>query len=218
MDESLVTSYSAYYRREAKGLSEIDPALRDFFYEHRCMVRPAAEYYVLFYAFERGETVVGKDRFLQLKAALAQGMKDHAERFYAYRKRLRKDLDHWLGLHRFYPQCIDFIAKRRHPFFIVTNKDRDSVVTLSRHHGYLDRVIEIYSREIAINKRILLEKLIEDYRLNPLTHRIVFVDDHEGTLGEVKGLPLDLYLAAWGYARDCESSSFRLIYSLGELP
>jgi phosphoglycolate phosphatase-like HAD superfamily hydrolase len=218
MDESLLTSHNAYFQAEAKSVSEIDPAIRDFFYKHRYLVRPATEYYVLYYAFERGKTVVGKDRFLQLKTGLKPEMKDHAERFYACRKRLKRDLDYWLGLHRLYPECIDFLERRNHRFFIVTNKDRDSVVALSRHHGYLNRVIEIHSREIGINKRILLEKLIEDHGLNPLTHRIVFVDDHEGTLGEVQQLPLELYLAAWGYTKALESRSFKLIHTLGELP
>ena len=219
MDESLITSYNAYFGGgEAKNVSEIDPALRSFFYEHRYLVRPAEEYYVLFHAFQKGETVVGKDRFLQLKGVLAQEMKEHGKRFYAYREQFRKDLDHWLSLHRVYPQCLDFVEKRKHSFFIVSNKDRDSIVTLARHHGYLDRIVEIYSREIAIKKKNLLEKLIGDHGLNPLTHRIVFVDDHEGTLGELKDLPVDLYLAGWGYTGTPLSSSFKLIHSLDELP
>jgi phosphoglycolate phosphatase-like HAD superfamily hydrolase len=218
MDESLLTSYNAYFQREAKSVSEIDPAIRDFFYEHRYLVRPGMEFCALFYAFERGERIVGEDRFLQLKAALTREMKDYAESFYAYRKRFKKDMAYWLGLHRLYTECLDFLEQRNHRFCIVTNKDRDSVVALARHHGYLNRIIEIYSREIGINKRELLEKLIENHGLNPSTHRIIFVDDHEGTLGELRELPLELYLAAWGYTRTLESSSFRLIHSLGELP
>jgi phosphoglycolate phosphatase-like HAD superfamily hydrolase len=218
MDESLITSYNAYFGGEAKSVSEIDSTLRDFFYAHRYLVRPAGEYHLLFHAFQRGETVIGKDRFLQLKAAHAQEMKDHAERFYAYRKRFQKDLRSWERLHRVFPQCIDFLEKRRHPFFIVTNKDKDSVLTLARHGGFLDRIIEIYSREMSIDKRLLMEKLMKDHGLNPSTHLIVYVDDHEGTLGEMKDLPLDLYLASWGYTGKPESSSFRLIQSLSELP
>jgi phosphoglycolate phosphatase-like HAD superfamily hydrolase len=218
IDECLLTSYNAYFQEEVKNLSEIDPAVRKFFYEHRYLIRPAMEYYALFYAFERGETVVGKDRFLQLKAGLAHEMKDLAERFYVCRKRLKKDLDYWLGLHRVYPECVDFLAQRKQRFFIVTNKDRDSVVALSRHHGYLNRIIEIYSREIALNKKILLEKLITDYGLDPSTHRIFYIDDHAGTLDSVRKLPLELYLAAWGYTTEPESSSFRLIHTLNELP
>jgi phosphoglycolate phosphatase-like HAD superfamily hydrolase len=218
LDESLVTSYSAYFNREAKSVSEIDPALRDFFYEHRYLVRPAGEYYLLFYAFQRGETFIGKERFLQLKITLAQEMTAHAERFYAYRKRLQKDQDYWLSLHRFYPQCIDFLEKRRNPFFIVTNKDRISVVTLAKRFGFIDRIIEIYSKEISVDKKILMEKLIRDHGIDPTTHPIVYVDDHEGTLGEMRELPLDLYLASWGYTGKPQSSPFRLIQSLGELP
>jgi phosphoglycolate phosphatase-like HAD superfamily hydrolase len=218
MDESLITSYSAYFGTEAKGVAQIDPVLRDFFYQHRYLVRPAEEYYALYQAFENGETVVGKDRFLELKAALSEGMKKHAERFYAYRKKLREQMDSWLGLHKFYPECADFLEKRNDKFFIVSNKDRDSIVLLARRHGYLDRIIDIYSREIAIDKKILLENLIEDRGLDPQTHRIIFVDDHEGTLNELKELPLDLYQAAWGYINDRESGSFRLIHNLNELP
>lgn len=218
MDDSLLTSYNAYFQRETKSVTEIDPALRNFFYKHRYLVRPAEEYYVLYHAFEKGERVVGEDRFLELKAGLTREMKDHAERFYACRKRAKQDLNHWLGLHRLYPECADFLDRRKDGFFIVTNKDRDSVVALARHHGYLNRVTEIYSREIGINKRELLEKLMESHGLNPSTRRIIFVDDHQGTLGELKMLSIDVYLAAWGYTKAVESTTFRLIHTLGELP
>jgi|GEM_PF-1997329 len=218
LNESLLTSYNAYFKRDAKSVAEIDPAVRDFFYKHRHLVRPAGEYYVLFYAFEKGETVVEQDRFLQLKAGLMREMNDHAERFYASRQRFKQDLDSWLGLHRLYPECIDFLEQRSHRFFIVSNKDRESVVALSRHHGYSNRIIEIYSKEMGTDKRILLNKLIEDQGLNPSTCRIVFVDDHAGTLGEVRQLPLELYQAAWGYTGRLESEAIRSIRSLDELP
>jgi FMN phosphatase YigB (HAD superfamily) len=218
MDESLVMSYSAYFSQSVKSVSEIDPDLRDFFREHRHMVRPAEEYYILYYAYERGERVIGPDRFARLKADLAEKMKTLADRFYAYRVRLRKDLDYWVGLHRPYSQCSGFLEKREQPFFIVTNKDRDSVVALARHYGYSDRIAGIYSREMAIKKTVLLEKLFEERGLSPSTSRIVFVDDHEGTLTELKTMPLDLYLAAWGYTRGLNSGAFRLIHSLDELP
>ena len=218
LDESLLTSYNAYFKRDARCVAEIDPALRDFFYTHRYLVRPAGEYYVLFHAFEKGETVVEEDRFLQLKPGLERERKDLAERFYAYRQRFKEDLDYWLELHRLYPECIDFLEQRSHRFFIVSNKDRESVAALSRHHGYLNRIIKIYSREMGTDKRILLQKLIEDQRLNPATNRIVFVDDHAGTLSEVQQLPIELYQAAWGYTGRLEADSFRSIHSLDELP
>jgi len=218
MDESLVTSYGAYFGTAVTSVAEIDPALRDFFYEHRYMVRPAEEYYTLYYAYERGERAVGKDRFARLKAELAKEMKEHARRFYAYRNHLREDLGHWLGLHRLYPQCVGFLEKRKEPFFIVTNKDRESVVTLASHYGFSDRIAGIYSRETAIKKTVLLEKLISEHGLDPSAGRIVFVDDHEGTLGELAAMPLDLYLAAWGYTKGLNTGSFRLIHSLDELP
>ena len=218
LDESLLTSYNAYFKEEVKSVAEIAPAMRDFFYTHRYLVRPAGEYYLLFHAFEQGETVVAQDRFLQLKSGLEQEMNDHAERFYACRQRFKKDLDYWLGLHRLYPECVDFLERRSHRFFIVTNKDKDSVVALARHHGYLHRVVDIYAREMGTDKRMLLQKLIEDRKLNPPTTRIVFVDDHAGTLGEVRQLPLELYQAAWGYTGRIESGAFRWIHSLDELP
>jgi phosphoglycolate phosphatase-like HAD superfamily hydrolase len=218
LDESLLTSYNTYFKEEVKSIAGIDPTMRDFFYKHRYLVRPAGEYYVLFHAFEQGETVVAKDRFLQLKPGLEREMNDHAERFYAYRQRFKKDLDYWLGLHRLYPECVDFLERRSDRFFIVTNKDKDSVVALARHHGYLHRIIEIYAREMGTDKKILLQKLIEDFGLNPAAQRIVFVDDHAGTLGEVQQLPLELYQAAWGYTGRLESEAFRSIHSLDELP
>ncbi|MHC1725620.1 MAG: HAD family hydrolase [Syntrophobacteraceae bacterium] len=219
MDESLITSYNAYFGSEVNDLSDIDPAFRDFFYKHRYMVRPAGEFFLLLHAYQNSETVIGKERFLKLMAAFPQEMKEHTQSFYACRKRQQqKGFDHWLNLHELYPQCLDFLEKRKHPFYIATNKDRDSVVALSQHHGYRERIIGIYSKEIAIEKKILLERLFDDLGLDPLTRRVIFVDDHEGTLGELKELPLELYLASWGYTGEPESSSFKLIHSLDELP
>lgn len=218
MDESLITSHNAYFGGKARSVSDINPAIRDFFYEHRYLVRPAGEYFLLFHAFERGETVIGKDRFLELKAALVNEMREHADRFYAHRKQMRENLEYWKSLHKLFPQCIDFIEERKSPFFIVTNKDKDSVLTLAMHFGFVDLVIDVYSREISVDKRKLMEKLISDHGLSPSLHHIVYVDDHEGTLGEMEGLPLDLYLASWGYTGKPGSGPFRLLRSLGNLP
>ncbi len=217
MDESLITSYNAYFERDAKSVSEIDPGLRDFFYEHRYLVRPAGEYYILYRTFQKGEKAVGKERFIELKASLAEEMKGYAGRFYASREHLKKHVECWECLHKVYPQGADFFERGR-PFFIVTNKDKNSVIALASHYGFIDRIIEIYSKEISVDKRILMEKLIADHGLSPSTHRIVYVDDHEGTLGEMKELPLDLYLASWGYTGRPKSSPFRMIENLGELP
>lgn len=218
MDESLITSYNTYFGSAVRSIAEIEPALRDFFYEHRYLVRPAEEYYPLFHAFERGERVVGKDRFAELKGASTQEMKIYADKFYHQRQQLKENLECWECIHKIYPQCTDFLEHRKNPFFVVTNKDRDSVIALTKHYGFLDRIIEIYSRETSTNKVILMEKLIGDHGLDLSTHRIVYVDDHEGTLGEMKRLRLDLYLASWGYTGKPESSAFNMLRSLGDLP
>lgn len=217
--ESFLTSYNAYFGKDLKDLSEIDPLLKDFFFRHRFLVRPAGEFYLLFHTFQDGERVIEAGRFRQLKTAFRKEMEEHARTFYACRKRLQQaSMDHWLNLHEIYPQCLDFLRKRTHPFFVVTNKDRDSVLALSRYYGFRERIIEIYSKEIAIKKKILFERLLKNHTVDPSTERVIFVDDHAGTLGELAQLPLELYLAAWGYTGEEESGAFRLIHNLNELP
>ena len=215
IDECLVTGYNAYFRKEINTPLQVHRDFRDYFYKYRYFVRPAGEYYVLFHAYEAG-IELDKQSFDRLKGAMAPELDAYSNNFYECRYLLKKkDINHWLSLHKIYSQCKKFLNESNTSFYIITNKDLDSVKKLASYHGFSDKIIKIYSKEISLEKKKLFERLFEEYYIDPLIHQISFVDDNEDNLEEVQDLSLNLYHAFWGYC--VGSKKFSAIRNLSEL-
>ncbi len=216
-DECVVVGYNAYYGREIEYPEQIAENLRSFFYRNRRLVRPAGEFYLLFEAYEGKTGDLTESRFLELKNSSLQAISSFTKSFYVCRSRLKSNIEHWLGLHKIYPQAANFLKGDSPPFYVVTNKDKDSIEKIARRSGFLHRVEAIYSREVSLKKRELFKNLFADSGNDPASRRVLYVDDSEGNLDDLRGLFLELYLASWGYSGKTESSGFKVIHSLDEL-
>lgn len=215
--ECAVVGYNAYYDREIEYPGEIPDDLRSFLYRNRWLIRAAGEFVLLFDAYERKTGDPEKSRFAELKESSAKAISDFSKLFYACRSRLKENFEHWISLHKAYPQAKKFLEGDAPPFYIMTNKDRDSIEKIALHCGYLHRVRAVYSKEISFDKRVLFERLFADRGHDPKSSRILYVDDNDGHLRDLRGLSLELYLAAWGYTGKIEPGRFNVIHSLDEL-
>ena len=216
--ECLVTAYNAYFNCFVRSTDTIDPELTAFFCKYRYLVRPGAEHFVLFAAFDRyGMREISQKRFDELKDCHRQDLPIFHERFYSYRKRLQKDMDYWLALHECYPEAQSFLTDGESRFYIITNKDRESVVHLSRHHGYHQRIIKIFSNEMSTNKKQLFKMLFDSSGIDPALCPVCFVDDNIQNLEGLEGLGITRYLASWGYDPVPENVVFPVINRISDI-
>lgn len=212
--ECLVTGFNAFYHQKIFSPQDAGSTLQHFFYAHRHLVRPAQEFYLLFYAYEHGIQHLDENKIFILKHKLADAIKNFAKNFYQERDCLMQNLEHWLKLHKLYPESQTFLKQGRRSFYIVTNKNLQAVTALARYFGFEERIISIYSKEIALDKRILFETMFTKEKFDPSSRHIIFIDDSEAHLEDIDGLGLDLGFAAWGYSRKLKSNKFKLIHNL----
>lgn len=217
IDECFVTAYSAYYSDAIDTLGAAPADNYRFFCHHRYLVAPADDYFLLFHAFENGIRELNRSTFEHLKTLTIPARAGFASKFFHYRNARKQEPTQWTNLHRMYQQSSLVLRDIFPGFYIVTTKDRDSVERLAAFHGYAHKLLGIYSREISVDKLILFEKLFSDTGINPVKQRVIFVDDNQAHLEQVKKLPLDSFLAGWGYTGPLNGCTFPVIESLDQL-
>eukprot|EP00667_Euglena_gracilis_P017831 EG_transcript_18843 len=123
------------------------------------------------------------------------------------------DLEGWLRTIKFYEGTADILreAAQRHPVFIITTKEQRFALTILRGGGVDLPAERIYGLGMYRNKLEVLQDLAG--RPEYQGHTIHFIEDRYKTLEAVKphldGLPVLLYLAAWGYNTDAVRDAAR---------
>ena len=214
--ECFIVAYNAYYNKNYNNNKDINKDIQNFFYKFRYLAKPAKEFFIIFYAFEKNFYQINREIFDDLKNSLENEIKYFDTKFYKAREKLKEDIKNWLKLHIKYDQFENFLEKYSIKFNIVTNKDKDSVIKIAKHHGYLNRIDSIYSKEISNDKNILFDILIKEKKLDLLKTEIVYVDDQVDNLENVQKNIKCLYLADWGYNIK-SNNKFKRIYSLNEI-
>ena len=117
---------------------------------------------------------------------------------------ITRDLDGWLGLHRFYPGIIEKINATlvsEVKLYIISTKEGRFVQQLLEKEGVKLQREMIFGKEVKRPKYEILRELIQEANISPDT--VWFVEDRLKTLQLVKQQPdLDnvrLFLADWGY-------------------
>ena len=93
----------------------------------------------------------------------------------------------------------------------------DSVKILATHFDFINKVEDIFSREISSDKAVLFECFFNKHKSLLNSKRIVFVDDNEFHLESVSQFPIQLYFASWGYAKTQRFNKFKEINSFMEI-
>jgi phosphoglycolate phosphatase-like HAD superfamily hydrolase len=117
---------------------------------------------------------------------------------------ITKDLDSWLGLHRFYPGVIERlqeIANSSTKLYIISTKESRFTQILLAQQGLAITPQCILGKEIKQPKYITLRQILDQNQLNP--EQIWFVEDLLKTLQLVADQShlnkIGLFLADWGY-------------------
>ena len=216
INECMLTSYNAFYRAELTNIDDVPNQFKVYFYKNRHYVRPAKEYYLVCKGY-RQQKELSSSVFDEMKSNYSEKMDDFEKVFYLKRKFLKNKPDIWLAYHVLYKHVAQFISEFSHKFFILTTKDRDSVEMLANHFEFINKIENIFSKEISTNKAVLFTHLFNKYHYLTNQNKVIYVDDNEFHLSEVKHFPLKLYFAKWGYAGSQKFNNFMEINSLKEL-
>jgi phosphoglycolate phosphatase-like HAD superfamily hydrolase len=117
---------------------------------------------------------------------------------------ITKDLDSWLGLHRFYPGVIERlkqILNSSTKLYIISTKESRFTQTLLAEQGVLINPQHILGKEVKQPKYKTLRQILDQNQLNP--EQLWFVEDLLKTLQLAADQPnlnnIGLFLADWGY-------------------
>jgi phosphoglycolate phosphatase-like HAD superfamily hydrolase len=208
LDECMLVAYNAYYQENFQHPLELPVEFRHFFYRNRYLVGPVSDYYYLVHAYETRQTVPP----LPIRKAPDAGI--YRTGFSQARQALKQDMRNWLQLHQLYAQSQCVLDDDFPEFFIVTNKDSDSVMRLAQHHHYAKKILGIYGPEIADEKSELMHRLLAEHRIDPRATTITFVDDNVSNLRGLVNFPIQLRLAAWGYCDPLALDEFPVLHRL----
>ena len=179
----------------------------ELFDKLRYLVGPAWNYYYLIRSIDnkKGGSMAGlKSEYKKFLDQSSRGdYTSFEESFFQARKQLRElDSGYWMSLifpYSFVKNIRGLIDEFRNQFFIVTTRDRDSVLDLLRFHDLNILDSNIFTRKeykIHSSKANLIQNLINKLQID----ESVFLDDLEGHLGACESIEkLSTIQAKWGY-------------------
>ena len=221
IDECLLTSYNAFQKFENNGvslaldLSDITPPQQKYFNLYRKFVRPAGEYYLLHRAYKDKIEIIDSKSYHELLIFYKDKLPYYQKEFFNERKRLRLvNREKWLRLHSVYnnlAECWNILINIFN-IYIVSNKDKASIILLMNHFNLLVNENQIFGAENGNDKSIIITNIINENSAEP--DNVYFIDDNLDNLINVKKIGIKLYLAMWGYGNpdENEDSTIKEIY------
>ena len=221
IDECLLISYNAFQQFENTGvpltddLSNIALSYQRYFNSNRSFVRPAAEYYLLHQAYKENIEIIDNKSYKELLILHKDKLLFYQKVFFNERNRLRLvNKKKWLRLHSVYNNLAEYwnILSRIYDIFIVSNKDKVSIILLMNHFDLPIKDNQIFGVEFGTDKSIIIENIIRS--TSTKLENVYFIDDNLDNLKSVKDLNIKLYHAMWGYGdtQENDDSNIEKIY------
>ena len=206
IDECLLTSYNAFQKFENNGvsltddLSDIALEYHKYFNLFRKFVRPAAEYYLLHRAYTDNIEIIDSKSYHELLILHKDKLPHYQKEFFNERNRLRLvNKKKWLRLHSVYNNLTECwnILSRIFDIYIVSNKDKVSIILLMNYFNLPINEDQIFGAENGNDKSIIIANIIGSTSAE--LKNVYFIDDNLDNLKSVKDLNIKLYHAMWGY-------------------
>ena len=197
LDECLLVSWLAFAERgeSGDGIGLLD-AIPSSYHFARCrnFVRHSGHFIIPFLFPGNFETQADFDAAYQ--SVDTKRLETFLQRFEACRERLRqKHPEQWLSLHSLYPGVGPALKAARLPLFIVTAKDRTSVLAILDGAGVNIGEDRIYGGITA--KLAAFHDIIQ--RTGCGAERIAIYDDNLLNVAEARGAGFEAVWASWGY-------------------
>jgi len=208
MDECLLTSYKAFLKfrgkqdAQIKRLDNIPASIRDEFKRTRQYVRGAGEYVILHEAMLGNEQIKNYDGFNVMLNRFSEIVPEYHKIFYATREELRRtDPGYWMDLHSVYPCVQDKWSslKEHFEFYVVSNKDSDSIRLILQKNKLQLGQGKIYGMDFSLSKETIIKHILSISGAQ--AKDVSFLDDNYYHLLDVSGLGIALYFATWGYGK-----------------
>ena len=177
------------------------------FNEFRYLIGPPRNYYYLVQSIDRKIETLTNDIEIEYKNFLRKSAdgENHSfkKKFFHARKRLReKDREQWFALifsYDFLGNVRGLLSEFRDRFFVITTRDRDSVLDILDLYNLniLDSNIFAKTEYTLHNSKVnIIQSLIEERKIE----KSIFIDDLEEHLVECETISnLSAIQAKWGY-------------------
>lgn len=213
--------------KKIKKAEEAEFDSEDFrvFEKYRYLIGPAWNYYYLLKAADVSERGDGIEiKYLDYISAAREAEYSVFEKtFFAVRDDFKKTNEKlWFDLnspYAFLAKIYPFIKKFPRHFFIVTTKDRPTVLKLIKKQKMKFNAENIYDRDSFkrfSTKGGVIKNIMKDREI----YNAVFIDDSIGHIKECQGVPgLTILQPRWGYvsSKEAGSSEQEIISAMGGL-
>jgi len=208
MEECLITSWNAinhYVGTDSMVFSatEVPHDIELYFRKYRHYVRSGGEYVILYRAREEGVEIANQRLFDELSARWHNEVLSFKERFYTARQYLRaNNLMQWIALHKVFDEIIEILRmmNERRSLYIVTMKDKESVLLILQRHGININEGNIFDVNEISDKLDCLSTIARNAQTD--LSQLVFIDDNITHLIKPKQAGVNCYMAGWGYSTE----------------
>jgi phosphoglycolate phosphatase-like HAD superfamily hydrolase len=200
LNECLLVTWNGYHEKALSDFSDQGLAsLPCEFVERFKYVRNFAKHIGHFFVslLDPPPDISSQEDFNALYASLPSGVIDpFVEKVVRYREQARNERKAmWLNYHTLYPGMIAFLANVDVPPYIVTAKDRESVIEILSNNALAFPRKNVFGEQRSKLTALALIKQLE--RVN--SDEIHFFDDHLMNVLEARNAGYRAYWAIWGY-------------------
>jgi len=208
LDEVTLTAYNAVTGKQVTSPAELPATLAGLFQHNRFHVQAIGDAILLMnwclnnYR-NKSEQILNPHEYEALISDATVSTTDRTLRIYETRSQfIASDPECWLALHRPYqPLWGHLLQRRKYPFVILTNKNRDATLRLCRHFGLNIHAVDVYSGDHGASKVENMRQIQKRFAGQPFG----IIDDSVKNLREldnslnVENEMIRLLFASWGY-------------------
>lgn len=200
LKECILVAWNGYHNEEVTAFSDEGlAAVPPWFIERFGYLRNFAKHLGHFYVpLIDNDTVITSqaDFDARYKQISSDDVFQFVTKVSRYRQIVREGMpEQWLGYHTLYPGMRDFLASIKVPTYIVTAKDRRSVLSILKRAGIdmeEDRVYGDYQLKLEAFADIANREQVDNENL-------YFFDDNVLNVIEAKNANYNAFWATWGY-------------------
>ena len=219
IDECLITSYNAYYFMKDKNhdlvrnIKEIPKTNKDVFYKLRKYVRPAGEYFIIYFCIDNNIIISDYQQFETLIKSHFEVCKQYQYFFFRSREKLMKDnLENWLQFSNPYKEVAAVWNKlsKHFVFYIVSNKNKKAISRLLQYYYLAINEANIYGADFSSRKTDIIKHIL--VKTDIASHLVHFIDDNYHHLSDMVEQQINCYFAAWGYGEQPDETNYNITH------
>ena len=200
LNECILVSWNGYHNKDisdfsAEGLASVPSWFAERFRHCRNFAKHLGHFSIPL--FDRNTQIDSQDDYEKVYRSLDTDLVEtFVEKVNNYRNLVRQHREtEWLAHHNLFPGMKEFLLELNVPLYIVTAKDRASVLKILGNEG-----IKIEAERVYAEQRRKIRALETIQELEGIAkHEVVFLDDNVLNAIDLKKSGFNSYWATWGY-------------------